>query len=151
MIEALLSVEDRRLLKELAGKIDPPNCYLEIGVWKGGSIDIVLPELKKGVEAWGVDIEDINEIEDPRFHFLYGKAKDFAPTFSRPIGLLFLDGVHQDIHQDFLDWEHCLVPGSYVVFHDGDCQEPLFDSPNYTVIRHSDASSNSAMFIVCHK
>ena len=47
-----------------------------------------------------------------------GFSIDVAGTWSRPVGLLFIDGNHNQAREDFEAWKDHLVAGAIVVFHD---------------------------------
>ena len=54
-VEAELTDKDREVITKYVEEIEPPNCYLEIGVKHGGSALVAKCAAKEGVEVYGID------------------------------------------------------------------------------------------------
>ena len=66
-------------LKEIQAtyKIIPPNGrVLDVGAWPGGWCQIALEFIGQGGEVWGIDLQALDPIDDPRCHLLAGDARD---------------------------------------------------------------------------
>lgn len=112
---------DKKVLIKYAEKIKSPNCCVEIGTKYGGSALFI----KQNTE---VDVYTI----DPRFDASYWKGAEresginfirdislnVAKKWDKPIGLLFIDGCHDEAKLDFEAWEKHIVKGGYILFHD---------------------------------
>lgn len=64
---------------------------------------------------------------------LAGRSHDFAPTFTTPIDLLFLDGdhAHDAVARDVREWAPKIRPGGLLAMHD--VQHPVHDGPRRVV------------------
>ncbi|MBK8095716.1 MAG: class I SAM-dependent methyltransferase [Planctomycetes bacterium] len=62
-----------------------------------------------------------------------GRSHDFAPAFTTPIDLLFLDGDHayDAVARDVRDWAPKVRPGGFLAMHD--VQHPVQDGPRRVV------------------
>jgi len=121
-IQIQLTDGDAAVLKKYISEIQPPNCYLEIGTAYGGSalwanmsnpnIDIYSVDPNSILDAFG-NRENIGNI-----HFIKKASLVAARDFNKPIGVLFIDGCHDQAQQDFGAWEKYVAPGGYILFHD---------------------------------
>ena len=122
---------------------DKPFTYVEVGCWAGNSIRWMLDNIMTNSESRGHGIdpylldkkhtqEDDNDkkrkafdvtkeaYEAGRWTWHYEDSKVVLPSFTDPIDLLYLDGLHNgwDVLTDFvLAWKN-LKPGSVVIFDD---------------------------------
>lgn len=142
-IDVQLTEDDKKLLIEYSNKIELPNCYLEIGVYQGGSASVVLESAKPEIELYGVDILDNFKLKDTRFNFIHKASLEAVRDWNKPIGMLFIDGHHDEAGEDFNVWEKFVVGGGYILFHDyarhsprviEDCDK-IYVNKNYKVVR----------------
>ena len=47
-----------------------------------------------------------------------GFSAEISKTWSQKIGLLFIDGHHDESWQDYMNWAHFITPGGFLVWHD---------------------------------
>ena len=74
-------------LKEIQStyKIIPPNGrVLDVGAWPGGWCQVALEFISHGGEVWGVDLQALDPIDDPRCHLLAGDARDLESLLPDP-------------------------------------------------------------------
>lgn len=124
-IDIQLTEEDITIIKNCVKEIQSPNCYLEVGVYQGGSASIALESANLDVELYGIDIIDNFKLKDTRFNFINKTSVDAAKDWKKPIGVLFIDGNHDCAGEDFLAWEKFVVKGGYILFHDYALHSPL--------------------------
>ncbi len=123
---------------------DIPDCYVEIGVQFGSSIQIARETTSQNV--YGVDI-DLSKVEDEvrksDIVLIKGKSVEIAETWDKPIGAFFIAGDHKVPKEDFDAWEKFVVSGGLVMFHDcwSDFPEIMAvcdkvrQNPNYKVVK----------------
>ena len=140
-VEGWLSRVEGRLLYELARVTDPATCIVEIGSWKGRSTIWLAAGAKAGLGARVVAIDphegsslhtggestedalrgnlELAGVSD-RVDVLVSTSEAAAGHWSRPIGLLWIDGDHayESVRRDFLLWEGQVVDGGIVALHD---------------------------------
>lgn len=161
-IDIQLTEEDIAIIKDCVKDIQPPNCYLEVGVYQGGSASVTLESAQPNIELYGVDIMDNFKLKDTRFNFINKASLDVAKYWNKSIGVLFIDGNHDCAGEDFLAWEKFVVKGGYILFHDfalhsplviKQCDELVRSNKNYKVLftpklikNHGD--SNTSIFKV---
>lgn len=124
-IDIQLTEEDIAIIKDCVKEINSPNCYLEIGVFEGGSASVALEVAKPEVELYGIDIIDNFKLKDTRFNFINKPSLEVAKDWNKPIGVLFIDGNHDCAGEDFLAWDKFVVKGGYILFHDYALHSPL--------------------------
>ncbi len=156
-IEIQLTDGDKNVLTDYIKRIKSPNCYLEIGVFQGGSASIALESANPEIELFGVDMIDNFRLKDSRFNFILGYSVEVSKDWDKPIGVLFIDGNHDEAMQDFEAWEKFVVQGGYVLFHDysghspkviEDCNK-IRENKNYKVIRVTGEDNlSSSIFII---
>lgn len=73
-------------------------------------------EVQKNMGAHG--LEEIVKI-------IEGKSLDIAKEWKYPIGLLFIDGNHNQTFEDYFAWKSRLSPGAVVAIHDSNPNYPL--------------------------
>ena len=121
-METLLTDIDKQILKEYIRKIKNPNCYVEIGTYQGGSALIASEITKQPV--YSIDIVDNLDSElKEKFNFILGDSLEIVKNWDKYIGLLFIDGDHTRVGEDFEMWKNKVVDGGYILFHDY-CQHP---------------------------
>jgi len=113
---------DLEALKKYIPQIKRPNCYVEIGTKHGGSA-LWANINNKDIDIYAIDplaiLEYYNEREDVgNIHFIKKTSLIAARDWDKPIGVLFIDGNHNQAQQDFGAWEKYVVPGGYILFHD---------------------------------
>lgn len=140
-VEGWLSRVEGRVLYELAHNVDPDSCIVEIGSWKGRSTIWLAAGAKAGLGARVVAIDphegsalhsdgestehalrqnlDVAGVSD-QVDVVVGTSEAAAERWSRPIGLLWIDGDHayESVRRDFLLWEGNVVDGGIVALHD---------------------------------
>lgn len=123
-IDIQLTTDDMEIIKAYVKGIAPPNCYLEVGVYEGGSAMMALEVARPDIEIYGIDILDSFKAKDTRIKFIHGASLDVAKTWNKPIGVLFIDGNHDKAGEDFEAWEKFVVPGGVILFHDMTVHSP---------------------------
>jgi MMP 1-O-methyltransferase len=128
-----LSDEEGEALYELARECTGRGVIVEIGSWKGKStICLGLgSRAGNGVRIFAVDPhadyrhgEFKDNIERAGIADLVtpvkGLSQDVVEGFQEPIGLLFVDGSHEeeDVRHDFETWVPKVIEGGTVAFHD---------------------------------
>jgi len=109
---------DLETLSIYASQVDPPNCYIEIGTYKGGSALAVLQILKPGVEVYTVDPLDQVVNKSEKIHYITNRSVETSQGWDKPIGALFIDADHARAMEDFLAWEKFVVLDGCILFHD---------------------------------
>ncbi len=74
-------------LKEIQDtyKIIPANGrVLDVGAWPGGWCQVALECLGAGGEVWGIDLQELSPIDDPRCHLIAGDARDLETLLPNP-------------------------------------------------------------------
>jgi 23S rRNA (uridine2552-2'-O)-methyltransferase len=74
-------------LKEIQDtyKIIPANGrVLDVGAWPGGWCQVALECLGAGGEVWGIDLQELPPIDDPRCHLIAGDARDLETLLPNP-------------------------------------------------------------------
>jgi predicted O-methyltransferase YrrM len=141
-IDIQLTNEDRETIKEHVKKITPPNCYVEIGVHEGGSALMALEVASPDVGLYGIDKEDKFKARNTRINFINKISLEATEDWNKPIGVLFIDGDHDEAGQDFRAWERFVIPNGIILFHDyarhspeviKDCEE-IIKNPNYELL-----------------
>jgi hypothetical protein len=151
-IEGWLTLEEGRRLAYLASTVPAKQAIVELGSWKGKSTAYLAAGSKFGhcasvfaVDHWVGHPElqylfpDPSTTTLPEFlrnmewqgHLdivtpLSGKTVDVARTWTRPIGLLFIDAAHEyeAVKEDFLAWSPFVGVGGWVAFHDAGAPGP---------------------------
>ena len=126
-IKAELSMMDIQWLQKFVYEIELPNCYVEIGTREGGSalfarlankdVEIYTIDPKPLFNCWKIRPEEIKIIS------ITGCSLREANKWSKPIGVLFIDGNHKKAQgpmakDDFYAWEKFVVKGGVIIFHD---------------------------------
>ena len=143
-IEGMISAEELLFPEELAREVQPPECIVEVGSYRGRSTAALAAGSRAGGGAAVYAIEPHEQFTgvlggqfgpEDRKHFfqnmLHAGATDevrlvnlssdvIAPGWTTPIGLLWLDGDHayEGVARDFRVWEPHLADGAPVAFHD---------------------------------
>ena len=101
-----------------------PRTYVEIGVSKGDTIALALPETL----ALGIDpAPKITHKLTPRTRIYAETSDDFFARYDvrkelegLPVDLAFIDGLHhfEFALRDFINLERCCAPGSTILVHD---------------------------------
>lgn len=115
MAFAELTDLDKELLTLHVGAMQPPHCYMEIGVKYGGSAEVAR-RANRDIDVYGVDPEPKLQFSD--FHFIEGYSVYVAQEWDKPIGVLFIDGDHDQALDDFEAWIPHVVPDGIIIFHD---------------------------------
>ena len=146
---------DKKIIQKYCATIKPSNCYVEIGTSEGGSALVARGATK--ADIYTIDINNYHP-DIPDINFITKPSVEVAETWNKPIGVLFIDGNHQDAKKDFLAWEKHIVKGGYILFHDyiieggftvvEDCDELFVDNPNYELIYRPLGRNNTRIFIV---
>ena len=137
-----LENEDIKVLRKYVKTIEEPNCYVEIGTGEGGSSLIARTATDRPI--YTIDKADKFILSDCglEINFINKTSEEALKDWKEPIGVLFIDGHHNEAYQDFLFWGKYVVKGGYVLFHDyftsgaeeytviKDC-EPILSNPNY--------------------
>ena len=74
-------------LKEIQAtyKIIPLNGrVLDVGAWPGGWCQVALEFIGQGGAVWGIDLQALDPIDDPRCHLLAGDARDLESLLPDP-------------------------------------------------------------------
>lgn len=109
------------------------GCIVEIGSFEGKSTTYLASGSMAGSHVPIYSIDPHEEGTLPAFRQQLARAKiehlvnpivsasqRIADSFDRPIGLLFIDGAHDDlsVRQDWEQWVPKVLPGGYVAMHD---------------------------------
>ena len=157
--EIRLGDGDAWLLQEYVAKINPPNCYVEIGTLHGGSALVARDAAKPEVEVYTVDWEDIYKLKHRQdIHFIHAPSLDAAIDWKKPIGVLFIDGHHELAGVDFGAWDKYVVKGGYILFHDyashspkviSDCRAIVTcTSERYKIIYEPSEGKPTSIFVI---
>ena len=73
-------------------KLKAGDFYLEIGVDKGKSLSIARMVAGKGVQLYGVDLQESPKVKGT--HFIQGNSQEIAKNWTKKIKVLFIDGDH---------------------------------------------------------
>ena len=140
-IEIQQTTEDIKVLKKYISQIKSPNCYLEIGTFQGGTA--LLAKMITD-EVYSVDSQPQR---DPDFNdnleigFITKTSEEAVKDWTKSIGVLFIDGNHNEVKKDFELWEKFVAKGGYILIHDytknqerivEDCKE-IMKNPNYKI------------------
>lgn len=145
-LEGLISEEVGRRLITLAAHVPRAQSIVEIGSYLGKSAAYLATgsQLGRSAPVFCVDPWDLEGNAGGRFRFnssgmvarFYTQlaradvlpevtafrafSVDVARTWTRPIGLLYIDGSHTeaDVRKDWLAWSPYLAPGAAVAFDD---------------------------------
>ena len=104
---------------------------MEIGPYQGGTA--LLAKMITD-EVYSIDPK---EQRDPDFNdglginFIVGTSEEVAKDWIKPIGVLFIDGNHEEAGIDFLLWERFVVKEGYVLIHDYTGQNKVVQDCNY--------------------
>ncbi len=142
-VGALMDDDELRRLASLASEVPEEQAIVEVGSWAGGSAAWLSTGARLGlgarltcVDPWedwidppeGQEIvtgdaalANLQEITDPAYvTALRAPSLTVAPMWTKPIGLLFIDGLHtyEACRDDLAAWTPYVVPGGVVVTHD---------------------------------
>ena len=126
-----LTEGDIAVIQKYVKNIVAPNCYLEIGTKYGGSAMTAKLTVKEGIEIYTIDISDEcfketkQMVDSMGIHFIHKPSLVVARDWSKPIGVLFIDGNHNQAMQDFGAWEKYLIKDGIVLFHDYYLHSPM--------------------------
>lgn len=158
LVEFDQTENDRAVLKQYSQTIEPPNCYVEIGVHQGGSLQWAVDNVKEGVEIFGIDILDVFKLKHTlRDNFIHQSSLTASCNWQKPIGLLFIDADHEEALADFRLWRDLVVDGGYVLFHDyalhsptviKNCDYIVQNYPEFKKLENPNLLINSSIFIL---
>jgi len=109
---------DLETLSIYAQQVVAPNCFVEIGTFKGGSSLAISQILQPGVETHTVDPLDQVVNKSDKIHYIVNRSVETSQGWDKPIGALFIDADHNRAMEDFLAWEKFVVLDGYILFHD---------------------------------
>ena len=114
---------DMEIIRRYAMRIKSPSCFVEIGTMYGGSALVARRATKIDVKVYSIDpSSDFSKWNgtqnDYEIDFIKGYSLEVARNWKKPIGVLFIDGNHDQAQQDFGAWEKYIIKGGYVLFHD---------------------------------
>lgn len=142
-LEIQLTEKDIELLTQYVGEIKKPNCYVEIGTFDGGS-SLIVRRINPDIDVVTIDPDNHFKPKDKDIKFINEYSSNAALGWNGQIGVLFIDGNHDEAGRDFRAWEKFLVSGSVIMFHDyafhsklviRDCDELFENNPEYQIIR----------------
>jgi predicted O-methyltransferase YrrM len=166
-IEGWLSIDEGRRLAYLASITPAHLAIVELGSWKGKSTAWLGLGSKAGhgarvyaVDHWRGSEEHQHLFWDPtattfpefRSNMewlgltdivtpITGKTADVCRTWTKPVGLLFIDAAHdyKSVKADFLGWSPFIVKDGWAAFHDAGApgpsrviQEFIRESPDWS-------------------
>jgi len=145
-LDGLITEPVGKALARVAGSVFPPDVIVEIGSYKGKSTAYLAAGSRIGAGALVVAVDPWDLPGNPGGRFGFDQAEtreaferqleaagvrdavemrqmfsvDAARRFTRPIGLLYIDGSHtySDVRADWLAWSRHLGPDSVVAFDD---------------------------------
>ncbi len=161
---------DIQWIQKSISEISPPNCYVEIGMRKGGSaftakiankeVDVYTIDINPQLDEWKVKPETLG------ITVIKNESLKEAETWNKPIGVLFIDGNHVSsvgpaAKEDFYAWEKHVVKGGYILFHDyslnpiykdvvADCNEVSKDD-RYEIFFKPNFVQHTSIFILRKK
>lgn len=112
------SEDDRKVIRRFVKEIQSPNCYVELGTYRGGSA-IIARKANPNIEIYTIDCQDIHRIPlEEDITFVLGLSLNVVKLWHKPIGVLFIDANHDEAGVDFDAWEKHVVKGGVILFHD---------------------------------
>ena len=151
-IEGWLGLGEGRRLAYLASTVPADQAIVELGSWKGKSTAYLAAGSKFGHRASVFAVD--HWVGHPELQYLFpdpstttlpeflrnmewqghldivtpisGKTADVGKTWTRPIGLLFIDAAHEyeGVKEDFRVWSPFVGVGGWVAFHDSGAPGP---------------------------
>ena len=132
------------MLFNLAKNCISGGVIIEIGSWKGKSTVCLAAGSLSGpqITVYTIDIHTGSEEQRELYGKIWtyenlksnikkagvsnivkpiiGSSQQIAKKFTKPVGLLFIDGAHDynSVRSDFKSWAPKLIPGGIIVFHD---------------------------------
>lgn len=138
-----LTDTDAEVIQKYVKDIEPPNCYMEIGGFHGASAMIARDVIRDDINVYSIEILPCFRLKDWEGIIpIQGDSSEIVKAWTRPIGVLFIDGNHEHALLDFNEWERFVVPGGIILFHDyakhsptviKDCEE-IVKKWNYEVL-----------------
>ena len=142
---------DKEVIQKYCAMLEKPNCYVEIGTDEGGSA--LVAKGATDVDIYTIDKDKKYRFEDPAINFITKPSVEVAETWNKPVGVLFIDGDHNQVKADFNAWEKHVVSGGYILFHDyikessftviEDCDGLFNDNDNYEIVYKPDNSTET--------
>lgn len=143
-IEGFYDNELGQIIAGLASQVSSDHCIVEIGGYRGKSSCFLADGSREGngasvyvIDKWDFDtkrnraerylsektyqtfLENIQPFSDYICH-VKGISEEVAKAWSRPIGLLHIDGDHsvEGCKKDYDSWSPFVVNGGWIAFHD---------------------------------
>lgn len=147
-IQVQLSEGDISTLESYVREIKYSDVYVELGTAQGGSALIARDAADKDVEVYSIDCLDElhKKARDSKgINFIQDYSVKVAEGWEVPkrIGVLFIDGGHNEAGNDFLAWEKYLAEDAVILFHDYaphspnviiDCDKLFKDNKKYKIL-----------------